>query len=353
MDAPRPQHPPARPRGAGGKKPKLSARPWWPWLKRGATGIFFGLIAWLLISQARTIDWGEVLTSLQAYPLTSVGLAALLAVSSFSLYSCFDLLGRRYTGHTLGTATVMTVTFVSYVFNLNLGSLVGGVAFRYRLYSRLGLDTGLITRVMTFSMLTNWIGYLLLGGLVFALMPPALPEDWPIRAGHLRFIGMGLVLVALGYVALCAFASRRQWTVRGHEIDLPSARLAALQLSMGASNWLLMSGIVFVLLQQRIEFPLVVSVLLLAAVAGVITHIPAGLGVLEAVFVALLSYNMPQPAILAALVAYRVIYYLAPLCIATVVFLVMEAQARQLAASGPGRSGATTQVKTIRPAPQR
>ena len=32
----------------------------------------------------------------------------------------------------------MTVTFVSYVFNLNLGSLVGGVAFRYRLYSRLG-----------------------------------------------------------------------------------------------------------------------------------------------------------------------------------------------------------------------
>jgi hypothetical protein len=33
----------------------------------------------------------------------------------------------------------MGVTFISYAFNLNLGSLVGGVAFRYRLYSRLGL----------------------------------------------------------------------------------------------------------------------------------------------------------------------------------------------------------------------
>ncbi|HQS30385.1 MAG: hypothetical protein B7X59_03815 [Polaromonas sp. 39-63-203] len=353
MNAPRLRHPPARQRGPGAKKPKLSARPWWPWLKRGATGLFFGLIAWLLISQARTIDRGEVLTSLEAYPLASVGLAALLAAASFLLYSCFDLLGRRYTGHTLGTATVMTVTFVSYVFNLNLGSLVGGVGFRYRLYSRLGLGTGLITRVMTFSMLTNWMGYLLLGGLVFALMPPALPEGWAIGTGHLRLIGIGLVLVALGYVALCAFARQRQWTVRAHEIDLPSARLAALQLTMGASNWLLMSGIVFVLLQQRIEFPLVVSVLLLAAVAGVITHIPAGLGVLEAVFVALLSYKMPQPAILAALVAYRVVYYLAPLCVATVVYVVMEARARKLAASGPAPTGAGTRAQTVRPASQR
>ena len=311
---------------------KIRERPWWPWLKRGATTIFFGLVAWLLISQARTIDWQEVLTSLQAYPLSVAGIAVLLAAASFTLYSCFDLLGRRYTGHTLSTATVMTVTFVSYVFNLNQGSLVGGVAFRYRLYSRLGLKTGLITRVMTLSMLTNWIGYLLLGGLVFSIMPPALPDSWPISSAHLRLVGIVLVLIAAGYLALCALSRQREFTVRGHDIVLPSARLAALQLLMGASNWLIMSGIIFVLLQQRIEFPAVVSVLLLAAVAGVITHVPAGLGVLEAVFVALLSHQMPQPAILAALVAYRVVYYLAPLCIAAVVYLAMEARAKKLAA---------------------
>jgi uncharacterized membrane protein YbhN (UPF0104 family) len=92
-----------------------------------------------------------------------------------------------------------------------------------------------------------------------------------------------------------------------------------------------MSGIVFVLLQQRIAFPTVVSVLLLAGIAGVITHIPAGLGVLEAVFVALLSHQMPQSALLAGLVAYRVVYYLAPLGLAAVVYLVMEARARSLA----------------------
>ena len=326
--------------------PKGSQRPWWLWLKRGATTLFFGLVAWLLISQARHIDWQEVLTSLQAYPLKAAGIAVLLAAASFTLYSCFDLLGRRYTGHTLGTLTVMTVTFVSYVFNLNLGSLVGGVAFRYRLYSRLGLKTGLITRVMTLSMLTNWMGYLLLGGLVFSIMPPALPDSWPLSTAHLRLIGLVLVAIAAGYLLLCAFSRQRELIIRGHEIVLPSARLAALQLVMGASNWLIMSGIIFVLFQQRIEFPAVVSVLLLAAVAGVITHVPAGLGVLEAVFVALLSHKMPQAAILAALVAYRVVYYLAPLSIATMVYLVMEARAKKLAAAGDGtphHSSAATQ----------
>lgn len=322
----------AQERSAGAKS-KISEQSWWPWVKRGATALFFGLVAWLLISQARTVDWQEVLASLKAYPLSVAGIAMVLAASSFMLYSCFDLLGRRYTGHTLGTATVMTVTFVSYVFNLNLGSLVGGVAFRYRMYSRLGLKTGLITRVMTLSMLTNWIGYLLLAGLVFSTVPPALPDSWPLGTAHLRLVGILLILIAAGYLALCFFSRQRELTIRGHDIVLPSARLAALQLVMGASNWLIMSGIIYVLLQQRIEFPAVVSVLLLAAVAGVIAHVPAGLGVLEAVFVALLSHKMPQPSILAALVAYRVIYYLAPLCVAAVVYLVMETRAKKLAAT--------------------
>lgn len=315
-------------------RPPLTARPWWPWLKRAGIAVFFGAVLSLLVTQARDVNWAEVLTALRGYSPLAVGLAVLLAVASFALYSCFDLLGRHYTGHRLGALTVMTVTFVSYVFNLNLGSLVGGVAFRYRLYSRLGLATGTITRVLTFSMLTNWMGYLLLGGLVFSLMPPALPDGWLVTTFHLRLMGVLLVAVAVGYLTLCALSAKRALSVRGHTIELPSARLAALQLAMGAANWLLMSGIVFVLLQQRIAFPTVVSVLLLAGIAGVITHIPAGLGVLEAVFVALLSHQMPQPALLAGLVAYRVVYYLAPLGLAAVVYLVMEARARKLAVPG-------------------
>src|SRR5690606_16728014 len=95
---------------------------------------------------------------------------------------------------------------------------------------------------------------------------------------------------------------------------------------------LLMAGIVHLLLLQQIPYPTVLTVLLIAAIAGVLTHVPAGLGVLEAVFVALLSRQLPASELLAALLAYRGIYYLAPLAIATVLYLFLEAR---LSAKGP------------------
>lgn len=326
--------------GAGRKvKPKLSDRPWWPWLKRGVTTVFFLLIAYLLVTQARTIEWSRVLTSLQAYPLDAVGGAGALAFASYLLYSCFDLLGRYYTGHTLRTPTVMALTFVSYAFNLNLGSVVGGIAFRYRLYSRLGLAIGTITRVMSLSMLANWVGYLLLAGLLFSFQPPVLPASWDIDASQLRLIGFALLAMALAYLGACAFSRQRSFCVRQHEVEFPSFRLASLQIAMGAANWLLMSGIVYLLLLQRIDFISVASVLLLAAIAGVITHIPGNLGVLEAVFVALLSDRMPQHELLAGLVAYRVVYYLIPLGIAAVFYLVLESRAAKIASAQPEKPG--------------
>ena len=317
--------------GAKPAKTGITAKPWWPWLKRAATVVFFGLVAWLLVNQARTIEWQEVFTALGQYRPSLLLGAGALAATSFVLYSCFDLLGRHYTGHRLGTATVMLVTFVSYVFNLNLGSLVGGVALRYRLYSRLGLETGTTTRILSVSMLANWMGYLMLAGFVFGFYTPELPPGWKIGSGGLQILGFVLLALAVGYLLLCAFSRRRSFSVRGHELDLPSIRLAALQVLMGASNWLVMGGVVFLLLQQKVAFPTVVSVLLVGAVAGVITHVPAGLGVLEAVFLALLSHRMPPHELLAGLVGYRVVYYLAPLAVATVVYLVMEARAKKLA----------------------
>jgi uncharacterized membrane protein YbhN (UPF0104 family) len=325
-----------------GAPPKagITGKPWWPWFKRGATLVFFGLVTWLLVAQGRAIDWQEVFTALRAYPPALLLGAVALGALSLGLYSCFDLLGRHYTGHTLRTPTVMLVTFISYVFNLNLGSLVGGIAFRYRLYSRLKLDTATITRVLTLSMLTNWIGYLFLGGLVFGFYTPELPPGWKIGSGGLQILGFVLLAISVAYLLLCALSRQRSFTVRGHQLDLPSGRLALLQVAMGAANWLIMSGLVFLLLQQKVAFPTVAGVLLVAAVAGVIAHVPAGLGVLEAVFVALLSHQIPTHQLLAALVAYRVIYYLVPLVIATVAYLVTEARARSLAGDAAQTSAA-------------
>lgn len=304
------------------------ARPWWTWLKRIALWAFLAGVAWLIVQQARTIEWDDVLAALRALPAVLVAGTAVLAAMSFALYTTFDLLGRHLTGHRLRAPTVMGVAFISYAFNLNFGSLVGGVAFRYRLYSRLGLRASDITRVLGFSMLTNWIGYLLVAGAAFALSPLALPPEWRIDSGGLRVLGVVLVGVAIGYLLVCATAGGRSLTLRGHVLEVPSLRMGVLQLGLSAANWSLMGGIVWLLLQGRVDYPQVLAVLLVAAVAGVITHVPAGLGVLEAVFVALLSHQVPQGPLLGALLAYRAVYYLLPLVVALVLYAMTEYRAR-------------------------
>lgn len=303
---------------------RLTERSWWPHLKRGLTVAFFALIAWLLIEQARTIDWSEVLRALGRLPKTTLLIAAGLAAASYAVYTTFDLIGRRYTGHSLSTAQVLLVAFISYAFNLNLGSLVGGVAFRYRLYAKLGLDNGVITRVLSVSMLTNWLGYFVLGGVLLCFFEPPLPARWRSEAALVPWIGAILLAVAGAYVLACAFAKQRQWKFRSHAITLPSARMALLQMTLAVLNWMIIAGIVFTLFQARIEYPLVLTTLLMGAVAGVVTHVPAGVGVLEAVFVAMLSRELPSTQLLAGLLGYRAVYYLLPLALAALLLTRIE-----------------------------
>lgn len=311
----------------------ITDKAWWPWLRRAVTLAFFTLLAWLLVTQARAVEWDAVFATLASYPLPSLLGAVALAVASLTLYSTFDLLGRHYTGHTLPAPVVIRVTFISYLFNINLGSLVGGVALRYRLYSRLGLTIDDIARVISLSLLTNWISYLFLAGILFGFHPPALPPGWKLGSAGLQILGFVLLAISLAYLLLCAFSRRRSFSIRGHELSLPSLKLATMQLCMGTCNWLLMGGVVFLLLQQQVPYTTVIGVLLVAAMAGVITHVPAGLGVLEAVFLALLSHQLPKHELLAAMLAYRAIYYLAPLSLAAVLYLAMEARAKQESAA--------------------
>ncbi len=308
----------------------LSRQSWWPWARRVAVWGFFALIAWLIVRQALVVEWEDVFDAIRALPAASLLAAGALAAGSFALYSTYDLLGRHLTRHKLGTPTVMGVTFISYAFNLNLGSLVGGVAFRYRLYSRLGLSNDTITRVLGFSMLTNWLGYLVVAGAAFCFWPMALPPEWKIGSEGLRILGAALLAVALAYVAVCIFARGRVLRVRGHGLKVPGFAMAALQLAMSCANWSLIGGVIWFLLQGQVAYVQVLAVLLVAAVAGVVTHVPAGLGVLEAVFVALLSHEVPQAQLLGALLAYRGLYYLLPLAVAALAYLFTEARARRL-----------------------
>jgi hypothetical protein len=301
-------------------------------------------VGWLLFAAARQIEWTEVAASVRALPASVLFTAAALGAASHTLFSCFDLLGRRYTGHALPTRLVMLVNAISYAFNLNLGSLVGGVAFRYRLYSRLGLRTGTITRILTLSMLTNWLGYVLLAGMAFAVWPLELPVAWQMESDGLRVLGLVLLAAGATYLITCVLKPGHTWRnlkwLRGHDITVPNWRMASLQVLMSCTNWMLMATMVWVLLQGRIAWHSVLAVLLIGAVAGVVTHVPAGLGVLEAVFIALLGDQLPPAELLGALLAYRALYYLVPLGVASVAYAVTEARARKQKPGGAWRKNA-------------
>jgi uncharacterized membrane protein YbhN (UPF0104 family) len=301
----------------------------WPWIKRALGVAFLAVVAFLLVRYARTVDWAEVRNSVQELPRDVLLKALGLAVISHVVYSLMDLVGRHYTGHRIPKRKVMQVSFVCYSFNLNLGSLVGGIGLRYRLYSRLGLRYGNITRIITLSMITNWIGYILLAGLVFTIFPLQLPPTWRLDSEELRLLGVGLLAFAIGYLGLCAFSRVRCWNVRGHDIDLPTLRLALAQLAISCTHWTTMAAVPWMLLQGQVEYPTALAVLLIAAIAGVILHIPAGLGVTEAVFIALLSHRVPEHQLLGALLAYRALFYLTPLVAGALLYLKVEMRTRK------------------------
>lgn len=58
--------------------------------------------------------------------------------------------------------------------------------------------------------------------------------------------------------------------------------------------------------------------------AGVVSNVPGGVGVFETVVILLLSGQLPADAVLAALLAYRIVYYLLPFAVAAGLLLFHE-----------------------------
>ena len=311
----------------------ITQRPWWPWLTRGLALAFFAVVAWLIVRQARTVDWPAVWQALQALPVSVLAVAGALALASHCTYGTFDLIGRHCTGHGLSRSTTLGIAMTSYPFTLNLGSLIGGVGVRYRLYERRGVGPGTIGQVVGTSIVTNWVGYLLLLALLPWLWVAPAVAGWAVEPWQLRTGGALVGCLPIAYVALCALRAGRALTLRGHEFPLPHWPVALWQVVVSATNWMLMGAALWTVLQGQVSYPAALATVQLGAVAGLILRVPAGLGVLEAVGVALLATGaagaLGQDQVLAALLAYRALYYFLPLVLAAVAFGVAELRWRR------------------------
>lgn len=299
---------------------RLRGQRWWPWLITAVTGALAAFVLYLLWSQGRRVDWPAVWQSLRALPLGVVAPAAALAWSSHLLYATFDLFGRHYTRHGLPVPRTLGITLIAYPFTLNLGSLIGGATTRYRLYSRQGVGVAAIGQIVVLSIITNWLGYFVLAGAVFWAWAPQLPAGWAVGGAQLHWMGLALAAITAGYLALCIWRGGQPITVRGHDFPLPHWSAGLLQVAVSCLNWMLMAGALWMLTQRQAPYAAALATVLLGAIAGLISRIPAGLGVLEAVATAVLSAYMPPAQALAAVLAYRMLYFFAPLGLAVLAF---------------------------------
>lgn len=300
-----------------------------PLFRRLLLAGFLLLAASLLWRYARNIEWREVGAAITGYPPSRLALAAAASFLAYSLYASYDLLARAYTGHGLSLRRVLAIAFVSYAFNLNLGAVVGGMGFRYRLYSHAGLSLATISRVVVFAIVSNWSGLLLLGGIALLFDPLPLPPAWELASQALRIVGMLMLAALAAWLAMCAFSRRRSWAPRGHQIELPSLPVALAQVALACASWLTIASILYLLMPEGVRYLTVAGVLLLSVLANLVVRIPANLGVLEAVFVAMLGPQLGAPQVLAAVLTFRALFHIGPLLLAVPVYLLFEAHARR------------------------
>ncbi|WP_341939484.1 lysylphosphatidylglycerol synthase transmembrane domain-containing protein [Marinimicrobium sp. C2-29] len=306
------------------RPPARSKSGLWRWGKNLLTIVFLALVGWLLISHAREVDWSEVKQALDSYTWVHIAAGVLLALSTYIAYSGYDVLARYMIGHRIPVPTTMTIAYICCAFTLNLGALIGSLGFRYRLYSQYGVSKGNIARIVGILITTNWLGYIALAGVVFVSGAVVVPNSWEIGALGLRILGGVFLALVVSYLLLSLFSPKRTLEIRGQTITLPSIKIAGFQLVLSCSHWALMAAVIYSFLYTEIGYFPLLGVLLISAIAGIIAHVPGALGVLEAVFIALLGSEINPAVLVAALIAYRVVFYLLPLVIAGAAYLVIE-----------------------------
>ncbi|MDV7213956.1 bifunctional lysylphosphatidylglycerol flippase/synthetase MprF, partial [Azotobacter beijerinckii] len=109
-------------------------------------------------------------------------------------------------------------------------------------------------------------------------------------------------------------------------LTLPGAHLSALQLLIAIADMLAAAGVLYVLLPETPPFGSFLLVYLVALAAGVLSHVPGGVGVFEAILLAAFGHSLGTAPLAAALLLYRLIYMVLPLLLACLLLLGNEAR---------------------------
>ncbi|KAF0863253.1 bifunctional lysylphosphatidylglycerol flippase/synthetase MprF [Pseudomonas sp. LD120] len=303
-----------------------------------------GLAVTLLLFAIALIACRHLLSELDFYALHDSILAvpqpALLGALGATIVGFIILLGyewsaSRYAGVQLPGRTLVLGGFSAFAIGNAIGlSLLSGGSVRYRLYARHGLGAADVAHMTLFASLS-------LGCALPPLAALATLSNLPAASAALHLpqsllAGIALAVLLLGAVLAAGIYRRRlpEQPLRDNllvrigrrTLRLPGRRLTFLQLIITALDVAAAATVLYLLLPETPPFGAFLLVYLLALAAGVLSHVPGGVGVFEAILLAAFADKLGAAPLAAALLLYRLIYVVLPMLVACVLLLINEAQ---------------------------
>ena len=282
--------------------------------------VLFGVaLFWLhhLLGQYR---WRDILGHVHAISAAKLLRAALFTVAGYGCLTLYDALAVRFAGARVAYPRVALISFMGYAIGHNVGlNTLSGGAVRYRAYAALGLGTKQIATIIAFGTVTFLLGAGLLLGLSLVTQAGMSGSVLHVHASLAVLAGGMLLAAVTAYLWMVCTRRDEPLRFRRLVIPVPSPRVAFAQVGVACADLLCAASVLYVLLphQAAISFGAFAGIYLIAIAAGVISNVPGGIGVFEAVLLLLLQ-SVPQDRLLGALVAYRAIYYFAPFALALV-----------------------------------
>ncbi|WPO44652.1 bifunctional lysylphosphatidylglycerol flippase/synthetase MprF [Pseudomonas sp. S1Bt23] len=303
-----------------------------------------GMVVTLLLFGIALIACRHLLSELDLYALhdsiLDVPKPALLGALAATVVGFVILLGyewsaSRYAGVNLPARTLALGGFTAFAIGNAIGlSLLSGGSVRYRLYARHGVGAGDVAHMTLFASLSLGCALPPLAALATLSNLPAASAALRLSEGLLASIA-GAVLLLCSILAIGIYRRRLpeqplpdNLLVKAgrRTLRLPGRRLTLLQLLITALDVAAAATVLYLLLPEAPPFGAFLLVYLLALAAGVLSHVPGGVGVFEAILLAAFADKLGAAPLAAALLLYRLIYVILPMLVACVLLLINEAQ---------------------------
>ena len=293
----------------------------------GTAFAIFLLVASVAVirQELKSYSLQDVIQSLQAISVTQRWLAVLFTAMGYGAMTGYDGLAFVHLKYPLGYWRTASTNFICSAVGNTLGfPLFTASAIRYRRYGRWGVPPLVTTEATAFALGSFWLGLFALGGAAFLIAPLPVPAQLHLPFTSARPLGVVLA-IAGGIYSLGCLLVRKPLMIKGHGFRFPSFGVAIAQFAVSSLDWGMAAAVLYVLIPLGdISYFSFLNIYLLAMGAGAISSVPGGAGVFETVVILLLEGKVPGDAVLASLLAYRMIYYLLPFAIALVFFLFQE-----------------------------